>query len=128
MIIVRVFANRAFFIRTFKIFIILIFDSAITATMITAGSSSCFFFQYTCKYGANTFWNIANHIQSLNIDGIVAIECFDPVFINISKHRFKNIKITVLTSEAEHKDSARIRMPDQITEDSSGIFLIIAHL
>ena len=40
------------------------------------------FFQYTCKYGANTFWNIANHIQSLNIDGIVAIECFDPVFIN----------------------------------------------
>lgn len=40
------------------------------------------FFQYVYNPATTSFWVIADHIKSLNIDGIVAIECFDPLFIN----------------------------------------------
>lgn len=40
------------------------------------------FFEYTYNAKAITFDSIKAYIRNLNIDGIVAIECFDPEFIN----------------------------------------------
>ena len=40
------------------------------------------FFQYTYHSNVNSFWSISEHIRSLNVDGIIAIECFDGDFVN----------------------------------------------